>query len=187
MVYTFFGDCFGRKEDSLRTYTIRLPEKSGIRHIFVFKAADTAVLWNLLKNSISNFLTKYCSRTLNQGLSNELLSGRSPDGPFICIAWHTVLYVVKGFYARKSCKTYIFEGGIFLCAFFNPGCFICCPSDTTVSENAGIELRTVVTLALTARRSTISAHLIHNSVRSHPRAKHLLCIVWKAGNPSGND
>jgi hypothetical protein len=36
-----------------------------------------------------------------------------------------------------------------------------CPSDSTVSEDAGIEPRTVATLALTARRSNFSA-------RSHP-------------------
>jgi hypothetical protein len=34
-------------------------------------------------------------------------------------------------------------------------CFICRPSDSTVSENAGIEPWTVATMALTARRSTI--------------------------------
>jgi hypothetical protein len=40
-------------------------------------------------------------------------------------------------------------------------CFIYRPSDSTVSEDAGIEPRTVATLALTARRSN---HL----ARSHP-------------------
>jgi hypothetical protein len=40
-------------------------------------------------------------------------------------------------------------------------CFICRPSDYTVSDDAGIEPRTVATLALTARRS-------NHSVRSHP-------------------
>ncbi len=39
--------------------------------------------------------------------------------------------------------------------------FICRPSGSTVSEDAGIEPRTVATLALTARRS-------NHSVRSHP-------------------
>jgi hypothetical protein len=32
-------------------------------------------------------------------------------------------------------------------------CFICRPSDSTVLEDAGIEPRTIATLALTARRS----------------------------------
>ncbi len=41
-------------------------------------------------------------------------------------------------------------------------CFICRPSDSTVSEDAVIESRTVGTLALTARRSK-------QSVISHPR------------------
>ncbi len=45
-------------------------------------------------------------------------------------------------------------------------CFICRPSDSTVSEEAGIEPRTVATLALTDRRSN---HL----ARSHPQ-KHVI-------------
>jgi hypothetical protein len=36
-------------------------------------------------------------------------------------------------------------------------CFICLPSDYTVSEDAGIEPRTVATLALAVRRSNLSA------------------------------
>jgi hypothetical protein len=41
-------------------------------------------------------------------------------------------------------------------------CFICRPWDSTVSKDAGIEARTVATLALTARRSK-------HSTRSHPQ------------------
>jgi hypothetical protein len=49
------------------------------------------------------------------------------------------------------------------CAFvyFVKNCFICRPSDLTVSEDAGIEPRTAATLALAVRRS-------NNSARSHP-------------------
>jgi hypothetical protein len=43
-------------------------------------------------------------------------------------------------------------------------CFICRPSDSTVSEDAGIEPRTVATLALTAIRSIHSADLLHCGV-----------------------
>jgi hypothetical protein len=51
---------------------------------------------------------------------------------------------------------------LFLSTLFNAQrCSICRPSDSIVSKVAGIELRTVATLALTARRSN---HL----VRSHP-------------------
>jgi hypothetical protein len=48
-------------------------------------------------------------------------------------------------------------------------CFICRPSDSTVSEDAGSETRTVGTVALTARRSNRSA-------RSHPLECILFCI-----------
>ncbi len=40
-------------------------------------------------------------------------------------------------------------------------CIICCPSDSTVSEDAGIEPRTVATAAMAVRRS-------NHSARSHP-------------------
>jgi hypothetical protein len=48
-------------------------------------------------------------------------------------------------------------------------CFICRPSDSTVSEDVGIEPRTVATLVLTARRS-------NHSARSHPLQKEHLAL-----------
>jgi hypothetical protein len=48
-------------------------------------------------------------------------------------------------------------------------CFICRRSDSTVSEDAGIEPRTVATTALAVRRST-------HSTRSHPFANILQVI-----------
>ncbi len=49
-------------------------------------------------------------------------------------------------------------------------CFICRPSDSTVSEEAGIEPRTVATLALTARRSIHQARSYLHSARSNPHS-----------------
>ncbi len=54
--------------------------------------------------------------------------------------------------------------GYFFVLFFIQHCFICRPLDSTVSEDAGIELRTVAnfaTLALAVRRS--------HSARPHPQ------------------
>ncbi len=45
--------------------------------------------------------------------------------------------------------------------FFIQHCFICRPSDSSMSEDAGIEPMTVTTLTLAVRRS-------HHSARSHP-------------------
>ncbi len=45
--------------------------------------------------------------------------------------------------------------------YFIQHCFHCCPSDSTVSEDDGIEPRTVATLALAVRRS-------YHSARCHP-------------------
>ncbi len=50
--------------------------------------------------------------------------------------------------------------GFFLFLFFMyviQHCFICRPSDSTVSEDAGIDPRTVATMALTAGRPNHSA------------------------------
>jgi hypothetical protein len=46
-------------------------------------------------------------------------------------------------------------------------CFICRPSDSTVSDFSGIELKTVATLALTARRS-------NHSAKSYPHYTYIL-------------
>jgi hypothetical protein len=53
-------------------------------------------------------------------------------------------------------------GYVFDFSGFIQHCFICHPSDSTVSEDAGIKLRTVATLAVAVRRS-------NHSVRSHPQ------------------
>jgi hypothetical protein len=51
--------------------------------------------------------------------------------------------------------------------YFIQHCFICRPSNYTVSEDAGIEPRTVATLALAVKRSNLSA-------RSHPQEIFIL-------------
>jgi hypothetical protein len=53
-------------------------------------------------------------------------------------------------------------------------CFICRPSDSTVSEEAGTEPRTVSTSALAVRRSSYSAHLIHSRVHLIHTRLHLI-------------
>ncbi len=52
-------------------------------------------------------------------------------------------------------------------------CFICRPTDSTVSEVAEIESRTVATTALTVRRS-------NPSFRSHPQ--YIIVKIGKAGD-----
>jgi hypothetical protein len=47
-------------------------------------------------------------------------------------------------------------------------CFICRPSNSTVSEDAGIEPRTVATTTLAVRRSYHSARSHPHLARSHP-------------------
>jgi hypothetical protein len=62
---------------------------------------------------------------------------------------------------------------IMICAvqYFIQYCFICRPSDSTVSEDAGIEPRTVATSALDVRRSHPHSARSHpHSARSHPHS-----------------
>jgi hypothetical protein len=52
--------------------------------------------------------------------------------------------------------------------YFIQHCFICRPSDSTVSEDAEIKYRTVATWSLTFRHSNHSARSHSDSARSHP-------------------
>jgi hypothetical protein len=54
--------------------------------------------------------------------------------------------------AALSASQFCFNWNVF---FEIQHCFICHPSDSTVSEDAGIEFRTVATLALAVRRCEI--------------------------------
>jgi hypothetical protein len=70
---------------------------------------------------------------------------------------NTTQYVLKG-----ACLDFTFF------IYVIQHCFICRPSESTGSEDAGSEPRTVAKFALTARRSTTRIDLIHYSARSHP-------------------
>jgi hypothetical protein len=59
---------------------------------------------------------------------------------------------------------------IFLCMYYIQHCFICHPSDSTVSEDAGIEPRIVDTSALAVRSSRHSATSHPHSTTSHPHS-----------------
>jgi hypothetical protein len=69
--------------------------------------------------------------------------------PFIFTSHVCFLAYVYGFYS--------IGWKVFLFMYHNQHCFICRPSDSTVSEDAGIEPRTVATSALAVRRSNHSA------------------------------
>jgi hypothetical protein len=64
--------------------------------------------------------------------------------------------------------------GSFLFMYNIQYCFICRPSDSTVSKDAGIVPRTVATPALAVRRSNHSDGSHPHSARSHP---HLLDFI----------
>jgi hypothetical protein len=80
------------------------------------------------------------------------------------------------FGSRALSETYLLGGSFFLFSFMYDiqHCFICRPSesDSTVSEDAGIEPSTVATTALDVRPS-------NHSARSHPQSR--LDLVHKLG------
>ncbi len=91
--------------------------------------------------------------------SEEYLGlGKRFWGAFFLLIWFAGPVQPK----PENSKREIYFYFLFMCVIQH--CFICRPSDSTVSEDAGIEPRTVATLALTARRSNQSA-------RSHPLSK----------------
>ncbi len=73
------------------------------------------------------------------------------------------------FVSKREGLLNINKKGFFLFMYVIQHCFICRPSDLTVLEDAGIEPRTVATLALTDRRSYHSARYQPLSARSHPQ------------------
>jgi hypothetical protein len=78
---------------------------------------------------------------------------------------------------QDICQTGIFLN--FFYFFYYIHCLICRPSDSTVSEDAGIEPRTVATLALTARRSDHLARLTLTARSSnHLTRSHLNLAMW---------
>ncbi len=93
----------------------------------------------------------------------------SRDPPSLCQP-QNIQYLKEGTLRREAffirLKTF-FLRKLFWFSLFMYGiqhCFICRPSDSTVSEDAGIEPRTVATTALAVRRSNQSA-------RSHPQTQ----------------
>jgi hypothetical protein len=80
------------------------------------------------------------------------LAGKGAGGPKSKDSTETlVLYCV---YNTHFTDISIEDLDFFL--YFIQQCFICCPTDSTVSEDAGIEPRTAATLTLTAKRSNHS-------------------------------
>ncbi len=89
--------------------------------------------------------------------------------------------------SRSETDSKLLKGDFFLNFFFFlydiQQCFICHPSDSTVSKDAGIEAKTVAILALTARRCKLvqgmlvggmcclGADLPSSWARSHPNRK----------------
>jgi hypothetical protein len=72
-------------------------------------------------------------------------------------SWRTILFISKALLHAGFSDEYLFFysfGGIFNFFSYNiQHCFICRPSDFTVPTDAGIEPRTVATVALAVRRS----------------------------------
>jgi hypothetical protein len=78
-----------------------------------------------------------------------------------------LVMLISSWSFRRTLKGDCF--GFFTFIYVIQHSFICRPSDSTVSDDAGIEPRTVATLALTVRRSNHLARSHPHLARSHPR------------------
>ncbi len=90
-------------------------------------------------------------------LWSPLSTGGCSAGGFLhnCVA--AAQLESAAFHEAAPLKTFVKQGnfwGFFFPMYCFQHCFICLPSDSTVSEDAGIEPRTVATSALTVKRST---------------------------------
>jgi hypothetical protein len=65
----------------------------------------------------------------------------------------------------------VFSFDFFLFMYVLQHCFICCPSDFTVSEDGGIEPKTVATSALTADALTFRLDFIPASQKGERRSE----------------
>ncbi len=98
----------------------------------------------------------------------------------------------EGFYVLKELSHKIdfkmLNGGFFwVFPFFMydiQHCFICRPSDSTMSGDAGIEPGTVATTALAVRRSNHSAKSHPHSAKSHPPSAKSHPLSAKSHPPS---
>jgi len=67
-----------------------------------------------------------------------------------------------------------------------PHCFICRRSDSIVSEDDGIEPRTIVTLSLTVRRSNYSVRSHPHFIYIYPKVKIILFRNDRVGGRVGD-
>jgi len=104
-------------------------------------------------------------------LLNNLQCMNDREASFLAVPGHgSMTSPSLSFNNKKKEKTVIKGGFSWIFSFYvrySTLCFICRPSDFTVSEDAGIEPRTVPTTAVAVRRSNHSARS-HPQSRSHP-------------------
>jgi hypothetical protein len=85
---------------------------------------------------------------------------------FLSLSNHSIVCRIYFYFSFYAISVLIQTGRILL-QYFAQHCFICRPSDSTMSEDAGIELRTVATSAFSVRKSDHARH--PQSARFHPQ------------------
>ncbi len=90
-------------------------------------------------------------------------------------------YIIDTMNCGAGTRSFIKGGFFFFFLFsFYVHCFFCRPQDSSVSEDAEIEPRTVPTLALTSRRSNHSARSHQHSARSPPLVVPVVdTVTWQ--------
>jgi hypothetical protein len=124
---------------------------------------------------------------MGPGYSSEYMPGKTTDHYYSSVKlWSTLSGSTLDFHLCISCASQVYrglfiKGEIFLDLFFFfivaiQHFFICRPSNSTVSEDAGIEPKTVATFALDAL--TTRLHLIQYFVICFPNVKLRMTAGW---------
>jgi hypothetical protein len=128
-----------------------------IQHCFVCRPSDSTVSEDAEIEPRTVMTTALAVRCSNHSARSTMLVPDTESVTHHFLPSHKILKV-------HNHENAFFKGGFFgffLFMYDIQHCFICRPSDFTVSEDAGIESRTVATTALAVRRS-------NHSARSHP-------------------
>jgi hypothetical protein len=130
------------------------PAREGNGGSIFWKTRDTGL--PSYSNNLSTCRTKRAPHRSSLRLSVRCLCAFSH---LPCLLWffYISVYSTGGFFGFFSSSMYSIKH-----------CFICRPSDSTVSEDAGIEPRIVATSALAVRHSNHYARSQPHWARSHP-------------------
>jgi hypothetical protein len=128
-------------------------------------------------------------------MNSTCVKGKCPTLPLSSPSHSPLIDIFVTFTMSPTCHTRPFKFSFSFFLYFIQHCFICRPSDSTVSEEAGIETRTVATTALVLSIAlTTRLNLIHTRpTKSHPQLGYIsstlgkICMCFFSRRDSGRE